>query len=208
MDFVSDSDCWAICKSQHLWIFDKLILSRKLGHLSGPAGIPVPVSGSYIVRPVMNLRMMSRGASIKYLTPESSLDEVPDGYFWQERFAGRHLSVDYDNGTQTLCVEGFRDYPDRLDRFSRWCKVDDVIPLPDIFQEIVSNYRWLNLDMVGEQVIEAHLRYNDDFSNHECDTIVPVWSEQNLEPVPGAKFYNSPAGERIGFWIYNNKEIT
>ena len=208
MIFISDSDCWSICNIEHLWIFDKLILSRRLGYKSGPAGIPVPSAGSYVVRPIMNLRMMSRGASVKYLTPESSLEEIPDGYFWQERFIGRHLSVDYHNGVQTLCVEGFRDDPDRLDRFSRWCKVSDVIPLPEIFQDVVSTYPWLNLEIVGGQVIEAHLRYNDDFSNHECNTIIPVWSNQISEPVPGAEFYESPAGDRIGFWIYNNKEIT
>jgi hypothetical protein len=202
MQFINDSDCWSICQLEHLWIFDKLILSRKLGYSSAPAGIPVTKPGYYVVRPIMNLRMMSRGAKIRYLTPDSSLDVVPDGYFWQERFVGRHLSVDYKDGVQTLCVEGFRDNPDRLDRFSRWCKVDDIIPLPDIFLEIIRNYTWLNLEMVGGHVIEAHLRYNDDFSNHNCDTIIPVWSDQEVAQPADAKFYVSPSGDRIGFWIY------
>ena len=204
MIYADDNDCWDICKPEHLWIFDKLIVAKKLGHVAGPAGVPVPVEGDYVVRPIMNLKMMSRGASIKRLTPELSLDEthVPDGFFWQEQFEGRHLSVDYLYGKQTLCVEGFRKNGN-LARFSMWKKVSDVIQMPAIFEEISKTYQWLNLELVDGKVIEAHLRFNDDFANHDYNTIIPVWKDTFAPPTTRAEFYPSPCGDRLGFWIYN-----
>lgn len=205
MIYANDSDCWNICEPEHLWIFDKLIVAKKLGHIAGPAGVPVPARGMYVVRPVMNLKMMSRGAKIKYLEPESSLDPqyVHDGFFWQEMYSGRHLSTDYLHGKQTLCVEGFREN-DNLARFSKWKKTDDVIVIPSIFEEIIKTYQWLNLELVGGKVIEAHLRFNDDFANHDYNTIIPVWNDAFTPPTTRAEFYPSPCGDRIGFWVFNS----
>ena len=205
MIYANDSDCWNICKPEHLWIFDKLIVAKKLGHVAGPAGVPVPVEGDYVVRPIMNLKMMSRGASVQWLTPQFSLGEeyVPDGFFWQEQFKGRHLSADYQYGKQVLCVEGFRSDSD-LTRFSMWKKTDDVIQIPPIFEEISQTYQWLNLELVDGKVIEAHLRFNDDFANHDFNTIVPVWKGRSFNaPSVRTEFYPSQCGDRLGFWIFN-----
>ena len=90
-----------------LWIFDKSILSRKLGFKCGPAGIPVPKPGNYVVRPCVNLEGMGKGASIKHIK-DSSWDIVPAGYFWQELFTGRHISVDFEYQKQIRATEGFR----------------------------------------------------------------------------------------------------
>lgn len=189
MKQIGDTDLWDTINPEHLWVVDKLILARRLGYLCGPAGVPVPVEGRYIVRPCVNFRMMSRGASFMQLTPDS--DIVPDGYFWCEVFTGRHLSFDYHHGKQILAVEGFRD-SDRLDRFSKWTKVHDVYTLPPILQSIADQNEWFNVEVVGDKVIEVHFRYNDDFANHNSETIIPVWKDQ---------FYSSDCGDRLGFLL-------
>ena len=71
---VDDKDVWGKVHPDDLWIYDKLIVAKKAGYLAGPAGIPVPQAGWYIVRPITNIRMMGRGASRCWLTPE--LDNV------------------------------------------------------------------------------------------------------------------------------------
>jgi hypothetical protein len=38
----------------------------------------------------------------------------------------------------------------------------------------------------------VHFRYNDDFSNHNATTIIPVWKDE---------FYHSPSGDRLGFLL-------
>jgi len=45
-----------------LWVYNKLILSRKLGYTCGPSGVPVPKSDFFIVRPCMNFMGMGRFA--------------------------------------------------------------------------------------------------------------------------------------------------
>jgi hypothetical protein len=183
---IGDVDVFDSIAADDLWCVDKLILSKKLGYNCGPAGIPPTVPGKYVVRPIMNLKMMSVGATVQHLDSDS----IPDGYFWCELFTGRHLSFDYEWGQQALAVEGFRNDPDRLDRFDRWTKVNDVFKLPQVLQDVADRYQWFNIEVIGHRVIEVHFRYNDDFANHSANTIIPVWRED---------FYPSPAGDRLGF---------
>jgi hypothetical protein len=186
---MDDKDYWHTTNPNDLWLFDKLILSKKLGYVCGPAGVAPPAEAVYVVRPCVNYRMMSRGAELMTLGPNQH-DAVPDGYFWCEVFQGRHLSFDYHFGRQVLSVEGFRDDAARLDRFSRWQRTADCFELPQLLADIAERYEWMNVEVIGNRVIEVHLRYNDDFSNHTADTIIPVWRDQ---------FYASAAGDRLGF---------
>jgi len=186
MPQIGDIDVFGNIAVDDLWCVDKLILSKKLGYTCGPAGISPSVPGQYIVRPIVNLKMMGVGATIQYLDSDS----IPDGYFWCEIFTGRHLSFDYHWGKQTLAVEGFRNDPSRLDRFSHWTKIKEYFKLPEILQTIADRYPWFNVEVIGDKVIEVHFRYNDDFANHDATTIIPVWHDE---------FYPSPAGDRLGF---------
>jgi hypothetical protein len=195
---IDDKDVWGKVHPDDLWIYDKLIVAKKAGYSAGPAGIPVPKADWYIVRPITNIRMMSRGASKMYLTPEE--DTVPDGYFWSEIFTGDHVSVDYHYGIQSTTVQGFRD-SDRLDRFSKWCRIDVSMPFPKILGNLCLKYKWINVEYIGGKIIEVHTRYNDDFSNHSGNTIIPVWRDNPTPQPAGSTWYESASGDRLGFWI-------
>ena len=184
---LSDYDVFDSIAIDDLWCMDKLILSKKLGYTCGPAGMVPVVPSEYVVRPIMNLRSMSIGATIQYLDS----DTIPDGYFWCEMFTGRHLSFDYHWGKQTLAVEGFRTDTRRLDRFNRWTKIDDSFALPEILQTVADRYEWFNVEVIGNNVIEVHFRYNPNFVNHNANTIIPVWRDEFYPS------YNS--GDRLGF---------
>ena len=188
-DPVGDPDVWSYIPTQLLWVCDKLILARTLGYLCGPAGVPVPKPALYVVRPCVNFEMMSKGASLQHLDPDNS--NIPTGYFWCEQFAGRHLSFDYRYGQQVLAVEGFRG-DSRLDRFSRWLKVGDQFTLPPILQSVADNVEWFNVEVIGDRVIEAHFRYNDDFADPDVEEVIPIWKEE---------FYPSACGDRVGFIV-------
>jgi hypothetical protein len=188
---MDDVDVWEFIEPDDLWIYDKLILARKLEYYCGPAGTLPKKSGEYIVRPCVNFMMMGHGAKVV-----SGLEfNIPVGYFWCERFYGRHLSFDFYKGEQVLAVEGFRNDPNRLDRFSKWQKCEDELTLPEILVTIANKYEWLNVKCIGDKIIEVHLRYNDDFEGHSAKTIVPIWKDN---------FYKSECGDRVGFILGDN----
>jgi hypothetical protein len=202
MQFVSDCDVYDSCPPQWLWIYDKLIVARRQGIRAAPAGISVPAAGEYIVRPITNIRMMGRGAQRLWLEPGDD-HSVPDGYFWSEVLTGPHVSVDYHWGQQGLTVQGFRDDAHRLDRFSRWCRVNRDCPLPAMLHDLKYYQEWINVELIGVRVIDVHLRYNDDFANHDADEIIPVWRDQPMPQPQDCTWYPSAAGDRLGFWIKN-----
>jgi len=200
MNFVSDCDVWESVPHEWKWIYDKLIVAKQQNIVSGPAGVSVPNPGWYIVRPITNIRMMGRGAKKCWLDVGDD-SNVPDGFFWSEVLTGDHISVDYHWGVPVLSVQGFREDPDRLDRFSRWIKTPIKHTLPDWLFNLSKNQEWINVEYIGDKAIEVHLRYNDDFTNHDADEIIPVWKNENSKPPVGWEWYESPAGDRLGFWI-------
>lgn len=186
---MDDCDVWKFIDGEDAWIYDKLILSKRLGYHCGPAGVAPERTGNYIVRPISNYRMMGRGSSI--MTLEAGQDIIPDGFFWCELFTGRHLTFDYNRGVQSLAVEGFKDSV-RTDRFSSWKRTQDVFVLPPLILSVAVKYEWLNIEVIGDKIIEVHLRYNDDFYGHDADEVIPIWKED---------FYDSPCADRVGFLL-------
>jgi hypothetical protein len=193
---MNDVDVWEFIEPDDLWIYDKLILARKFGYRCGPAGTSPRSPGEYIVRPCVNFMMMGHGAKVEKILQYRNGFDTPPGYFWCERFYGRHLSFDFHHGKQVLAVEGFREDPNRLDRFSKWQKCEDVLTLPNFLVTITKKYEWLNVECIGDKIIEVHLRYNDDFKGHSAKTIIPIWKDN---------FYRSECGDRIGFILKDSK---
>lgn len=189
----NDDEIWPQVPWQDLWLFDKLILARRLGYSCGPAGVPVPFGGDYIVRPVTNLLGMGRGAHFARLA--LGTDHLSPGYFWCERFVGRHISVDYHWGKQVLAVEGFRLEGDPLWKFSRWERVEDRYELP---LEELKGYEYSNVEFIGDQVIEVHLRRNPDFQ-YQNSWAVPVWEGEVVDS--SRRFIEAADWKRKGFYV-------
>jgi len=140
----------------HRWVMYKPLLSEALHYRSGPAGMPVPEPGKYIVRPAVNLYGMGAGARIMHL--ETGF-EVPPGYFWQEVFEGRHVSVDYNYGDAVYAVEGIKEGL----RFRKWVPYEDgLFILPDWLSHIIKQYECTNVEFIGGNIIEVHFRGNPD----------------------------------------------
>jgi len=196
---ISEEDAWLNCELNDLWLFDKLILSRKLGYVCGPAGVPVPKPGNYIVRPVTNIIGMGKGASFKYI--EHDTKDLPAGSFWCEIFEGRHISVDYIYGAPVLAVEGFRNPGDPLWKFSKWQKCADTLYMP-IELSVLRKFDYANIEFIGKKVIEVHLRGNPDFV-HGNTVAIPVWNDDDVDqPVSDElRYIDAPDYMRKGFLI-------
>lgn len=196
-----DHEVWPYVSHDDLWIFDKCILSRKLGYICGPAGVKVPKTGKYVVRPCVNLEGMGKGAKIVYLEQnKENSEKVPPGYFWQELFEGRHLSFDFVNGKQVRATEGFRE-SDSLQFFTRWITVDDQLSSPDVVQYFIDKYSYVNVEAVDGKIIEVHLRKNPDFDDGSIE-IIPVWENQKVKCPAGFVFVPDIVDDkpRLGFF--------
>lgn len=201
-----DYQAWLNAHEDDLWLFDKLILSRRLGYKCGARGVDVPSPGEYIVRPCVNFMGMGEGSRIIYI--EKCTDHVlKPGGFWCEVFKGRHLSVDYKNGKQDLTVEGFKkDYRDTR-RFHLWSKVTDTVSMPDILKSLKGDYEFINVEMINGKVIEVHLRKNPDFEGHESNYVRPIWREGSNTLLPNEKFVEAREGSRLGFAVQDTSNI-
>lgn len=202
--FEDDLDAWRNIFLEDIWVFNKLVVARKLGHLCGPVGEPVPMTGFYIIRPVINILGMGRGAEKVFAARGDDLsDRYDPSYFWCEVFEGRHLSIDFREGYQTLCVEGCREDDAPFYKWKSWRKVHNIYrELPDICRGLEKKYKWINIEEIDGKIIEIHLRRNWDFSDPAVEEIIPVWAKDQPKP-PGKswRFVRDEDYERIGFYV-------
>jgi hypothetical protein len=189
---------WKTVDPNDMWVFDKLILSTKLGYNCGPVGVSVDKPGKYIVRPAVNALGLGLGASIEYI--KDSTDHLTPGHFWCEIFHGRHLSVDYHRGLQVLCVEGSKS-ADTFTHWNRWRRTKDYVNRPSLLMPLLQKYEWVNCEFIGDKLIEVHLRRNVDFDNN-IDEFIPVWEGESTTPPSGYEYIDYPdIHGRIGAFV-------
>ena len=195
-----EDTAWTNTDTEDLWIYDKLILSKKMGYVCGPTGVDVPEDGFYIVRPVTNIVGLGIGAYEQYLTVEGWTDHLQPGTFWSEIFEGDHLSIDYEWGKPILNIQGFR-YPESFVRWKKWIKVEQTVELPDILKPIANKYQFMNCEYIGGKLIEVHLRKNPDFDFDNVE-FIPVWEGQDTTPPEGYRYVECPEyNQRIGAFV-------
>ena len=200
---MDEVDVWDTVDPKHLWVLDKLILSKHLGYVCGPVGVDVPKPDWYIVRPCVNANGL--GIGTRKIWIEKNTDYLPSGHFWCEWFEGRHLSVDYKWGLTKLIIEGFKN-KNTFTKWDRWSKVDDfgalekIVSFPKILDEFIS---WpnVNVEFIGSKIIEVHFRDNPDF-RYDNKEFIPVWEGQDTTPPEGYRYVEcKEIHGRIGAFI-------
>lgn len=190
---------------QHRKWFNKLYVAETFGYLCGPAGIPVPKDGVYVVRPTYNLRGLGVCASKKHITTTDN-SIVPPGYFWVEVFEGHHYSIDYvkvdGKFKQLNCFEGDND-PVHLYKFYSWKRSNYQFALPKQLEEL--DVDMLNLEVIGNKIVEIHLRLGMDHLM-QYEEIIPVWDNEATSR-PGYTFVPSMSGPDDGDGWLNNKRL-
>jgi len=197
----TDYEAWVAAELDDLWVFDKLIVARKAGHVCGPRGMRVPKPGMYMVRPIANFAGMGLGARKIFI--ESSTNHLEYGEFWSEFFDGEHLSVDYRGANPVLSVRGVKDKALPFQRFTHWQKVDYSVPLPQMLVRMCLRYKYINCEFIDDKLVEVHLRGNPDFVYGNTQ-VIPVWRGESLEPPPGFRLILDDVGdedERVGIFV-------
>lgn len=190
---IYDHQVWPTLDVKDLWVYDKLILSTYLGHLCGPAGLQLPYTGKFIVKPITNILGMGLGTYIKDFTTTNTDDILP-GYFWMEIFKGDHLSVDVVKGKTDVIYKGISSGPNR---FSKWIKLDNDIEHPQFIVDLSIKYGIVNYECIGNKIIEVHLRANPDWQKYKAKELIPVWNGDIIPP----NMVIDADGDRLGFVV-------
>lgn len=189
---------WAIIHEDDLWVYNKLIIAKKSGHLCGPTGVPVSRKGNYIVRPIFNLLGMGRNARIEWI--DESTEHFHPSEFWCEVFHGEHLSVDFYRKECKLVIKGERHPTDPLYKWLKWQKIDKIVEFPKILDNLSGDYDWINCEFVGGKLIEVHFRQNPNF-RYGNSVAFPVWEEERVQNGTNYKYVEDQGYLRRGFYI-------
>jgi hypothetical protein len=176
-----DSDAWQWFPAQR-WIYNKLAVALSQGLDAGPHGTPPPRFPVFS-KPIVNLKGMGVGS--RALKSQADYDaHYAPGHLWMTLLKGRHVSTDvavvrggprwWRHATGKPACEGTFDY---------WI----VHAEPDVgieescgawIEKNLSGYTgMLNLETIGGTIIEAHLRFADQWP----DLYGPGWVDALVE---------------------------
>ena len=162
-----DSDAWQ-WYPQHRWVYDKLQVALSQNLDAGPHGT-LPPRFPVFSKPIMNLKGMGAGSRVLNSAAEYEASFTA-GHFWETLLSGRHVSSDvavvngeprwWGHVTGTPAGEGTFDYwtihagpdPEIEESCGAW------------IQKYLRGYTgMLNLETIGGSIIEAHLRFSDQW---------------------------------------------
>jgi hypothetical protein len=172
-----DSDAWA-WNTAHRWVYDKLAVALSQGLDAGPHGTPPPCFPVFS-KPIINLKGMGVGSRV--LRSQAGYEQhYAPGHFWMTLLEGRHVSSDiaivdgeprwWRHVTGKPAGEGTFDYwtvhaaPEAQieERCGTWVR-----------RHLTGYTGMLNLETIGGTIIEAHLRFADQWP----DLYGPGWVE-------------------------------
>lgn len=176
---MDDEKAWKQYPRYRKW-FNKLYVSDLLGYSCGPCGVAPDRDDYYIIRPIYNLSGMSAGAHKKYIKAGDTT-KVPPGYFWCEWFEGDHISATYefvhDEDPYWIPLKAWKGFKLEF-KFFKWEKTTEYPVVPRVFNEL-SALR-INLEFIGDKVIEVHLR---DTPDPEYNELIPIWDDDPINLV-------------------------
>ncbi|MGD0147919.1 MAG: hypothetical protein ABSB77_04975 [Xanthobacteraceae bacterium] len=170
-----DCDAWQWYPA-HRWVYDKLAVALSQNLDAGPHGV-TPARFPVFSKPITNLKGMGVGSRVLETAADYERHYAP-GHFWMTLLDGRHVSSDvavvdgepcwWRHATGKPAGEGTFDYwtihaepdADIETRCGAWT------------QKNLAGYTgMLNLETIGGTIIEAHLRFADQWP----DLYGPGW---------------------------------
>lgn len=194
-----DPDCWLL-HPRHRWIYDKLRVAETQGLAAGPHGV-MPASFPVFSKPVTNLKGMGLGSRTVRSAAEMEHHYQP-GHMWMPLLSGDHVSTDCAveagriawarHATGTAWDDGMFRYwrvhaaglPELEHRLARWVEAH------------MADYTgMLNFETIGGTIIEAHLRFADQW----CDLYGAGWVEALVRLYAEGRWVFDDAGRHDGF---------
>jgi hypothetical protein len=172
-----DWEAWTLFPA-HRWIYDKLAVAMSQGLDAAPHGV-IPPRFPVFSKPMMNLRSMGAG-SLPIPDMEAYRAAMAPGHFWSTLLTGAHVSTDaavvngevrwWRHATGATAPGGTFDYwhihSEPMPEIEDWCG-------PWTAKHLAGYTGMINFETIGGRIIEAHLRFADQWP----DLYGPGWVE-------------------------------
>lgn len=196
-----DPDAWQWYPA-HRWVYDKLVVALSQGLDAGPHGT-VPPRYPVFSKPIINLKGMGAGSRVLKSPAEYEKYYAP-GHMWVTLLEGRHVSSDvavvdgeprwWRHVTGKPAGEGTFDYwwvhaqPDHdiEANCGQWIR-----------RHLTGYTGMLNLETIGGSIIEAHLRFADQWP----DLYGPGWIDALVQLYEKHAWHFADADRRDGFSV-------
>jgi hypothetical protein len=196
-----DPDSWLLYP-QHRWIYDKLRVAQTQGLPSGPHGVN-PDEFPVFSKPMTNLKGMGIGSRVIASASEMETASQP-GHMWMRLLEGPHVSTDCAvlDGRVVWCRHA-TGVPWDGGMFKYWTIHAKVLPeleqyLSDWVGIHMRGYSgMMNFETIGRHIIEAHLRFADQW----CDLYGDTWVEALVGLYEDGRWDFADMNRRDGFSI-------
>ena len=186
----------------HRWIYNKLLICETQGLEHGPHGI-APSRFPVFSKPIYNLRGMGVGGKIIRTRAEYDREQAP-GHLWMPVLDGAHVSSDvavvdgepvwWRHCTGLALGDGTFDY---------WTVLAEPLPALEAYggEWLRRNLRgysgFVNLETIGGAIIEAHLRFADQW----VDLYGAGWVESVVELYAHGRWRFADSARRVGYSV-------
>jgi hypothetical protein len=152
----------------HHWVYNKLLVAESQGISCAPHGV-TPKSFPVFSKPIINLRGMGTGSRVLE-SLEAYLEHECGGHFWMTLLKGEHISTDValENGVARWFKHA-QGMPSGEGKFDHWIiRAARSVGLErycrDWLAKNLAGYTGIvNLETIGGRIIEAHLRFTDQW---------------------------------------------
>ncbi len=174
---IDDTDAWCWFP-KHRWIYDRLAIALSQGLKAGPHGAD-PGQFPVFSKPIVNLKGMGVGSRV--IRSRGGYESTYEaGHFWMPYLRGPHISTD------CAVIDGRIEWarhavgkPGRDGMFRYW-RVKKELEAPLIAylsqwsaQHLRGYAGMVNFETIGGTIIEAHLRFADQWT----DIYGPGWTK-------------------------------
>jgi hypothetical protein len=196
-----DADAYRLHPA-HRWVYNKLLICETQGLEHGPHGI-VPACFPVFSKPVYNLRGMGVGGRVIRSREDYARAQAP-GHFWMPLLTGAHLSSDvavvdgravwWRHTAGVALADGTFDY---------WTVMAEPLPAIEAYggdwlgRHLRGYSGFVNLETIGGTIIEAHLRFADQW----VDLYGAGWLESVVELYARGRWRFRETVRRTGYSV-------
>jgi hypothetical protein len=184
-----DYDAWQ-WNPAHRWVYNKLAVAHSQGLDAGPHGVDPPRFPVFS-KPIINLKGMGVGSRVLHSQADYDAHYAP-GHFWMTLLEGRHVSSDVAvlDGEPVWWrhVTGKPAGEGTFDHWTVHAEPDPAIEqhCGDWVRKNMAGYiGMLNVETIGDNIIEAHLRFADQWPDLYgpgwVDAVVGLYERQEWE---------------------------